>query len=172
MRNLGRCVLGILAVALRQPGSPQVIPFKHTLECIKALADFNMLAQYRSHTSETTAYIEDYLDMFHQMKDIFLECQVTNHRRTKIDQQRTELQHHSAQESERITPSKRHWIMDAFREEENKQRMDMIYSESHFILVKIHLLSHFFDYIGQFGNIVMYSTETTELVQKTHMKDE
>jgi len=65
--------LGVLAVALRQPGSAQVILFKHALECVKALADFNMMAQYRSHTSETIAYMEDYLDRFHQMKDIFLE---------------------------------------------------------------------------------------------------
>ena len=31
MRNLGRCILGVLAVALRQPQSSQVIPFKHAL---------------------------------------------------------------------------------------------------------------------------------------------
>ena len=30
MRNLGRCILGVLAVALRQPQSSQVIPVTHT----------------------------------------------------------------------------------------------------------------------------------------------
>ena len=46
MRNLGRCILGVLAVVLCQPGSDQVIPFKHALECVKALADFNIMTQY------------------------------------------------------------------------------------------------------------------------------
>jgi len=50
-------------------------------------------------------------------------------------------------------------------------RMDMIDCESHFNFVKIHLLSHLSDHIGQFGNIPMYWTETAELAQKTHLKD-
>jgi len=41
--------------------------------------------------------------------------------------------------------------------------MNMIYTESHFNFVKIHLLSHFSDHIRQFGNILMYSTEFGEL---------
>jgi len=73
MRNLGRCILGVLAVALRQPGGAQVIPFKRALRCVRALVDFNMMAQYRSHTSDTIAYMEDYLHQFHKLKDIFFE---------------------------------------------------------------------------------------------------
>ena len=61
-------------MALRQPGGAQAIPFKPALRCVRALVDFNMMAQYRSHTPDTIAYMEDYLDLFHRMKDIFLEC--------------------------------------------------------------------------------------------------
>ena len=32
MQNLGRCVLGVLGVALRLPGSAQLIPFKRALD--------------------------------------------------------------------------------------------------------------------------------------------
>ena len=91
MRNLGHCLLGVLAVALRQPDSTQVIPFNCALECIRALVDFNMMAQYRSHTDETMAYLEDYLGRFHQMKDIFLEFRVSKHTQAKFDQERKEL---------------------------------------------------------------------------------
>ena len=73
MRNLGRCLLRVLPVALRQPARRQVIPFKHAPDCVRALVDFNMMVQYRSHTPETIAYMEEYLDQFHRMKDIFLE---------------------------------------------------------------------------------------------------
>jgi len=44
-RNLGLCLLGVLAVAMRQPNSRQVIRFKHALDYVRALVDFNMMAQ-------------------------------------------------------------------------------------------------------------------------------
>jgi len=97
MRNLGWCLLGVLAVALRQPDSRQVIPFKHALDCVRALVDFNMMGQYRSHTLETIAYMEQYLDRFHRMKDIFLEFGVSKRTRAKVDKQRKELQNQRAQ---------------------------------------------------------------------------
>jgi len=87
MRNLGRWSLGVLPVALCQPERAQLIPFKRALRCVRALGDFNMMAQYRSHTAETITYMEDYLDMFQKMKDIFLEFRVTKRKRVKIDQQ-------------------------------------------------------------------------------------
>jgi len=155
--------LGVLAVALCQPGSAQLIPFKRALRCIRALVDFNMMAQYRSHTAETITYMEDYLDMFHKMKDIFLEFQVTKRIRAKIDEQRRELRHDRPKTRERIAPSKRRRMRDAEWEEETKPRMDLIICESHFKFIKMHLLSHLFDHIRQFGNIPMYSTEFGEL---------
>jgi len=84
MRNLGRCLVGVLAVALRQPNSQQVIPFKHALACVRALVNFNMMAQYRIHTPAMIAYMEEYLDWFHSMKDIFLEFQVLNEHRPRL----------------------------------------------------------------------------------------
>jgi len=84
MSNLGRCILEVLAVALRQPGGAQAIPFKRALRCVRALIDFNIMAQYRSHTPDTIAYMEDYLDQFHRMKDIFWEFRVTNAHRPKL----------------------------------------------------------------------------------------
>jgi len=44
MRHLGRCILGVLALALRQPGGAQPIHFKHALRCVMALVEFNMMA--------------------------------------------------------------------------------------------------------------------------------
>ena len=89
--NLGCCLLGVLAVALRQPDSTQVIPFKRALECVRALVDFNMMAQYRSHTDATLADMEDYLGRFHQMKDVFLEFRESKRTQAKIDEQRKEI---------------------------------------------------------------------------------
>ena len=49
--------------------------------------------------------------------------------------------------------------------------MDLIYSESHFNFIKMHVLIHFGDHIRQFGNIPMYFTEYVELAHKEQIKD-
>jgi len=85
MRNHERCILGVLAIALRQPGGAQVIPFKCALRCHTALVDFNMMAQYRSHTSDPIAYTQDYLAQFHKLKHIFLELREREFRQDKVD---------------------------------------------------------------------------------------
>ena len=91
MRNVGHCILGVLAVALRQPGGAQAIPFKSALGYLRALINFNIMAPYRSHTPDTIAYMEDYLDQSHRMKDIFLEFRVTKGTQARVDKQRKEI---------------------------------------------------------------------------------
>src|ERR1700709_1937150 len=44
MRNLGHCLLGVLAVSLRQPDCTQVLPFKRALTCVRSLLDLNLMA--------------------------------------------------------------------------------------------------------------------------------
>ena len=130
-----------------------------------------MIAQYRSHTSDTIAYMEDDRNRFHKMKGIFLEFRVTKRTLAKVDEQRREIRHQRTQMSQPVVPSKRRHIRDDDREEDNWRRMDLIYSESHFNFIKIHLLSHFSDQIRQFGNIPMYSTEFGELMHKEQIKN-
>jgi len=61
-------------------------------------------------------------------------------------------------------------MRDAEREEETERCMDLIFCESHLNFIKMHLLSHIWDHIRQFGNIPMYSTEFGELAHKTQIK--
>ena len=171
MRNLGRCILGALEVALRQPQSVQGIPFKHTLGCVTVLVDFSIMAQYRSHTSDTIAFIEHYLDQFQRMKGIFLEFRVTKRTLSKVDEQREEIRHQSTQMSQPVAPSKRRRFRDDDREEEHERCMDLIHCESHSNFIKIDLLSYFSDHIRQFGNIRMYSTEFRGHAHKEQIKD-
>jgi len=171
MRNLGRCILGVLAVALRQPGGAQALPFKRALRCVRALVDFNMMAQYRSHTPDTIAYMEEYLDQFHRMKDIFLEFRVTKGIQAKVDKQRKEIRRQRARMRERVATSQRRRMRNDDPDKEDELRMDMIHGESFFNFIKMHLLSHFCDHTRQFGNIPMYSTEIGELAHKTQIKE-
>jgi len=130
-----------------------------------------MIAQYRSLTSDTIAYIEDYLDQFHKLKDIFLEFQVTKRTQDKVDKQPKEIQRQRALVIERVAPSLRRRMRDDNRHEENDLCLDLVPGESHFNFIKMHLLSHFCDHIRQFGNIPMYSTEIGQLAYKMQIKD-
>jgi len=93
MRDLGPCLLGVLAVALRQRDNGQMHPFQHALTCVRSLCDFTMMAQYGSHTAETIQYKEDYAERFHGTKDIFLEFRVSKRTQAKADELRLELRH-------------------------------------------------------------------------------
>jgi len=73
--------------------------------------------------------------------------------------------------SQSVTLAKRRRIRDEDREEEHERPMDLIHRESHFNFIKINLLSHFSDHIGQFGNTPMYSTEFGERALKEQIKD-
>jgi len=129
------------------------------------------MAQYRSHTSDTIAYMEDYLDQFHKLKDIFLEFRVTKRTQDKVNKQRKEIRSQRALVIERVARSLRRRMRDDNRQEENDLCLDLVRGKSHFNFIKMHLLSNFCDHKRQFGNIPIYSTEIGELAHKTQIKD-
>jgi len=114
--------------------------------------------------------MEQYLDQFHRMKDIFLEFRVTKGTQAKVDKQRKEIRRQRALMREGGARLQLRWMRDNDRDEVDELHMDMIHGESHSNFIKMHLLSHFCDHIRQFGNISMYSTEIGELAQKTQIK--
>jgi len=84
MRNLGRCILGVLASALRRPTAVQQGPFQNALLCVWALVDFSLMAQYRSHTLDTLGYMERYLKDFHRYKQVFQEFRASKKNRLDV----------------------------------------------------------------------------------------
>jgi len=89
-----------------------VIPFKHAFECVRALVDLSIMAQYRSHTYDTIAYMEHYLDQFQRMNGIYLEFRLTKPTLAKVNEQRREILHQRMQMSQPVAPSKRGRIRD------------------------------------------------------------
>jgi len=171
MRNLRRCLLGVLAVALRQPDSTQVQPFRPALTCVRSLLDFTIMAQYRSHTPESISYMEECPTQFHETKDIICEFRISKRTQETADELRKELRHQRGQIRPQVPPSQLRRICDDDHEEENDQSMELIHSESNFNFAKMHLTSHFRDHIYMFGNIPMYSTKYGELAHKEQIKD-
>ena len=147
MRNLGRCLVGVLAVALRQPDSTQVQHFKRALTCVWSLLDFTMIAQYWSHTDETIQYMENYVNRFHEKKDIFLKFRISKQTQAKADALRKELRRERTLVNQSVARSKRPRVREQDRQEENDERIDLINAESHFNFQMMHLISHFHDHI-------------------------
>jgi len=171
MRKIARCLLGVLAVAPCQPHSRQVIPFKDALNCVPALHNLNIMAQYCSQNPKRIVYMAEYLNWFHQMKDTVLEIGVSNRTRAKVDKWQKDQQHQRAQRNMRVVPSSRGRRLTADWNGGNDPRIHLIYAESHFNFVKIGLLSHSCDHIYQFGNITRYPTVFGELDNKKQMQD-
>jgi len=175
MRNLGGCISAVLVSTLRNPDSSLPQHFKSALNCVSALVDFTLMAQYRSHTPDTLSYMERYLQRFHRTKDIFLEFRTSKATRAQANCQDRELRELMADQRAKgvrhRTVANRRRLADQERVERSDRRADLIRSENHFNITKMHYLRHFASYVRRFGSISMYSTEIGELVQKDQITD-
>lgn len=65
-KHMAKILLGCLTGKLAKDG----------IVAVKAILDFTYLAQYRSHSDETLAYLNDALQSFHKHKDFFIRMGV------------------------------------------------------------------------------------------------
>ena len=63
----------------------QQSPFVDAIQCVRALVDFTLMAQYWSHTEDTLEYMEQYLQDFHRYKVVFQEFRSTKRTRQEAD---------------------------------------------------------------------------------------
>ena len=71
MWNLGHSILGVFPLSLQSPMQAQKCPLGNAIQCVTALVDFTLVAQYQSYTKNTLEYIEQYLHDFHRYKVVF-----------------------------------------------------------------------------------------------------
>ena len=175
MRNLGHCISAILASLLRNLDSSQYHDFKSALKCVSTLVHFSLMAQYRSHTTDTLSYIESYLQTFHRRKNIFLQFRTSKATRPQADRQYRKLRElmadQRAKEVYHRTVANRRRQANQERVEMSDLRADLIRRENHFSFMKMHYLTHFASCVLHFGSISMYSTEIGELAHKNQIKD-
>ena len=175
MRNLGRCVSAVLASALRNPDGSQQHDFGRALKYVGALVDFSLMSQYRSHTPDVLSYLENYLQIFHQSKDVFLEFRTSKATRAEANRQDQELRQsmvdQRSKEAGPSTTAKRRRQADEERVERSHQQANLIRRSNHFYFIKMNYLSYFASHVQCFGSISMYSTEIGELAHKDQIKD-
>jgi len=174
MRNLGRCILGVFASSLRSPTPAQQSPFVDAIRCVRALVDFSLMAQYRSHTEDTLGYMEQYLHDFHRYKEVFQEFRTSKKTRQEADVHDEQLRlnlERKLKEAGKIPAAKRRRLLDENRLERTGKREEIHRNQSHFNFIKLHLLVHYCSHVRKFGNIPMYSTDVGELAHKVQIKE-
>jgi hypothetical protein len=72
MKEMSRYLVGVVIQSLRGGSPAQLLIFNRANECKRALLEFYMYAQYKSHDDATLSYMEDDLCRFHTFKDVFL----------------------------------------------------------------------------------------------------
>ena len=174
MRNLGSCILGVFASSLRSPTPAQQSPFADAIQYVRALVDFTLMAQYRSHTGDTLQYMEQYLHDFHRYKVVFQEFRSTKKTRQEADANNEQLRlnlERDFREAGQVPAVKRRRLLDESHLERTDKREEILRNKSHFDFIMLHLLVHYCSHVRKFGNIPMYSTDVGELAHKVQIKE-
>lgn len=172
MRHFGRILLGALAAALRNPTDAQQPLFQQALRCVRAITDFHLVAQQRSHTTKTLEYMDEYLRNFHAERDIFLEFRAS---KTTKSLSTTHAKHLRADFKKetwgRVSAAVKRKIEsdNALYLQAEMQRLTK--AHSHFNFIKMHLLNHFSASVMRFGSLPQFSTEAGETAHKEQIKD-
>ncbi|KAG0643365.1 hypothetical protein HOY80DRAFT_1094438 [Tuber brumale] len=136
-----------------------------------------LLKKYkRLHTKEMIQYLERYLQVFHDHKDVFKEYRKDKSTAPKVREVTARIRstNHEVLNQHRLSGlmvTQRLRIFDEQRQELEGVMADICDEDVDFNFVKIHLLSHFADHIRRFGNIQMYSTESGETSYKIMIKE-
>ena len=176
MRGVTRVILACFTAALRQTKDAPCLPAaaqtdsKIAIRCVRAITDFCLVAQYRSHTPQTLRYMTEYLQQFHQSVHIFAEFRAGKADREEAAKVAKELGEGQARQATinqyfQLTSTQRA-KRNAEDRDERQQAVHSILQQATFNFPKIHLLSHYSSQIVDFGTLPQYSTEITEALHK------
>ena len=167
MRNVLKIVLPCMAAALRNPDPGDRVTFARAIKCVKAFVDFSLMSQYRSHTGETLGYMEQYLQEFHNTKDIFSAFRAYKRVREKAEAERkTIIEQLTGEIPAESSMRERRNKLREIQEHAAEAAQVILETESHFNFPKMHLLAHFFDQVRRYGTLQQFSTETSEAAHK------
>jgi len=175
MKEMSRYLLGVLTQSLRGGNPAQRPIFNRAIECTRALLEFNMYAQYKSHDDATLSYMEDALHRFHIFKDVFLLGRAGKEAKAKANALRTELvkkrKVDEETNAETWMPSKKRREMNAWRDYISHEIDISKELDANFNFPKIHLMSHWAEQVRRYGALQQYSAERHEQAHKTTLKD-
>ena len=132
------------------------------LSCVRNLTDFQLMAEYPSYTKTTIGYMKGYLKGYYDSKATFKKYKAT--KRDKHDMTNAVCSLQQDYEKAAPTPGSKTNAAKAKHLEENHKELAAKKNElaSSFNFVKMHLPTHYEDYIRCFGSIPAFSTEAGE----------
>jgi hypothetical protein len=175
MKEMSRYLLGVVTQSLRGASPTQCPIFNHAIECTRALLEFYMYAQYKSHDNATLSYMGDALCRFHAFKDVFLLGWAGKKAKDKPNVLRTELVKKQKVDEEThahtSTPSKKRREMNTSRDCISHEVDGSKELDADFKFPKINLMAHWVEQIRRSGPLQQYSAERQEQAHKTKLKD-
>jgi len=150
--------------------------FDQAIDCVAALIDFHLMAQYRSHNQHTIGYLEEYLKKFHEQKHVFLvfragkvaKRKARANEQPKGEELATVQNDPSAGESLRAGYKRLRADKTGSRADANANITNAdLEQQAHFNFPKMHLLLHYMEQIKEYGELVQYSTEVSESMHAT-----
>ena len=176
MRGSNRVMLACFTGALRRTtASPKLSPAakgdsKVAIRCVRAITDFCLIAQYRSHISQTIGYMNEYLQQFHQHMHIFSEFRSGKADRQEADKVSQELAEGQTEQATihqyfQLTPTQ--LAKRSMKDREVRQQAaHSILQQATFNFPKLYLLSHYSPQIVDFGTLPQYFTDVTGALYK------
>ena len=121
--------------------------FKRAIKCIQFLTDSALLSRYRSHSESTVQSMWDYLQWFHDMKNVFLRFRASKASKGKADNVTKELtvQNSKLDDLEKLieyATDEKACTLLADKQERTFFVNEALVEDSHFNFPKIYLLSH------------------------------
>ena len=141
--------------------------FNKAIQCVGSMTDFYLMTQYDSHTDATVSYMQEYLRVFHEIKDVFLRLRAGKSAKTAAAEAHKNLVKEQSQGSvNHFTSSEKAKLRQENALERRELVDDMLKERAHYNFPKMHVISHYAEHIPKFGRLSQYSTEISECMHK------
>jgi len=172
MGALGRIIVSPFVATLLNPLVSQTIPFTDHLLCFKTIVYFHFTAHYRYHTEATIEYMEKYLEELHSGTNAFSQFLVSDSSKKVSEAMKTQLTLDQQEERESnpawndISASAKCHCIDRDRMQMESEITQDLVDKSDFKVMKMHLLNHLSDHVGQLGSLLNASSELPDWEMK------
>jgi hypothetical protein len=172
IRTMARFLLAVLTAALDSPSYLQREDFNVATQCTHALLEFYMYCNYETHDSETIDLMNDALQRFHAMKDVFLRYRAAKGVSAAAKACRTELNQERDEELAACRPgAAKRRLRAEWQLYIDSEVREVLEEGSHFNFPKIHLMYHFPYQVQRFGSLMQWDTNTSEMAHKGQVKE-
>ena len=127
------------------------------------------MTQYDSHMDQTISYLQEYLHVFHETKDVFLHFRAGRKaKRAAADAYNTVLQEQTEVQAsvQDLIASEKARLRQENTLERRKLVDEILKDGAYYNFPKIHLISYYAEQIPKFGVLDQYSTGISETMHK------